>query len=105
VDRAAEGHPAGPGARGGDRVEHRWEVGGDRELVRRGGELAGLDQAPGGADGEGARNGVDAGVEARDVGDVDAVARLRDEVVEGLLAGSDDQVRGRDRGRGAIAGA
>ena len=41
VDRAAEGHPAGLGAGGGDRLQHRLEVGGDRELVGGGGELAG----------------------------------------------------------------
>src|SRR5437016_1227932 len=39
VDGTAEGDPAGLQGGGGDRLEHRLKVGGDRELVRGCGEL------------------------------------------------------------------
>ena len=53
--------------------------------------------APGGADRERARDRVDARVKPGDVGDVDPVARLGEQLVEAELARRDDQVGGRDR--------
>src|SRR2546426_6933186 len=84
VDGTAEGDPAGPRGGGGDRLEHRLKVGGDRELVRGGGELALFDQAAGGGGRGGAGDGGDAGGEAGDGGGGGGGGGLGEELLEGL---------------------
>ena len=62
-------------------------------------EGASFDHPPARADRELAGDGIDAGVQAGDVGDVDAFAGLGEQALEVQLACLHDEVRGRDRGR------
>ena len=58
-------------------------------------QLAVLDEPPGGPDREGAGHRIDAGVEAGDVGHVEAVAGLAQELLRRSASpGLDDQVGG-----------
>ena len=81
--RAPEGHPASLGAGRPHGPQHRDQIAGDRELAQRLGQLAGADRPPRGADREDAGDGVDAGVQAGDVGDEDALAGLAQQLREG----------------------
>ena len=71
-----------------DRPQHRHQVAGDRELAQRLGEGAAADRAARGADREDAGDRVDAGVQAGDVGHVDALPRLRQQPVEASSPGA-----------------